>query len=202
MAVSISNALGAFTKAKTGLANPAGGKSLLDFYSKLAEYGTTIRARYEVNFSGIEDVTFFVTDITTPDARINMGTVYFEGKSVEIPINFEYTHDFAMTILNDGKGVLYTTVLNWLMDHNDGESIVNSGYTMTIRGLGDGENQDGLTITLNGVRFKNIGSLTYSANDASVSTFTIGCSAISFTATMGQLQKVAGIAGALQSLLK
>ena len=202
MAVSISNALGAFTKGRTALANSAGEKSVLDFYKKLSEYGTTLRARYEVSFSGIENVTFFVTDITTPDARINMGTVYFEGKSVEIPINFEYTHDFSMTILNDGKGILYTTVLNWLMDRNDGESIVNSGYTMTIRGLGDGENQDGITITLNGVRFKNISGLTYSSNDAGVSTFNLACSAISFTATIGQLQKVAGIAGALQSLLK
>lgn len=202
MAISISNIVGAITKVKTGLANSAGEKSLLDFYRKISEYGTTLRARYEVNFSGIENMTFFVTDITTPEARVNMGHVYFEGKSVEIPINFEYGHDFTMTILNDGKGMLYNAVLNWLIDKNDGESFVNSGYTMSIRGLGDGENQDGLTIVLNGVRFKNISGLVYSSNDPSISTFTLACSAISFTATLGTLQKVSGFAGALQSLLK
>ena len=202
MAISIGNALGAITQAQTGLANNAGEKSLLDFINKINQYGVSIKAKYEVNFSGIEDITFFVTDITIPDLRQNFGNVYFEGKSVEIPINIEYGHDMTLTMLNDGKGMIYTTIVNWLMNQDAGESVVNSGYTMTVRSLGDGQNHKGMTIVLNGVRMKSISGLTFASTDASVSTFALNISVVSFTATLGSLQKVSGFAGALKSLLK
>lgn len=202
MAISIGNALGAITQIQTGLANNAGEKNLLDFINKINKYGVAIKAKYEVNFSGIEDITFFVTDINIPDVRQNFGNIYFEGKSVEIPINIEYGHDMTMTLLNDAKGVIYTTINNWMLNQDSGESIVNSGYTMTVRLLGDGQEHKGMTITLNGVRMKSVSGLNFASTDASVSTFSLNISVISFTATMGSLQKISGFAGALKSLLK
>lgn len=200
MAISLGNALGAITQVQTGLANNAGEKSLLDFINKINQYGVSIRARYEVNFSGIEDITFFVTDITVPDLRQNFGNVYFEGKSVEIPINIEYGHDMTLTMLNDGKGMIYTTIVNWLLNQDAGDSLVDSGYTMTIRSLGDGQNHMGMTIVLNGVRMKSVSGLTFASTDASVSTFALNLSVISFSATMGALQKISGFAGAVKQL--
>ena len=200
MAISLGNALGAITQVQTGLANNAGEKSLLDFINKINQYGVSIKARYEVNFSGIEDITFFVTDITIPDLRQNFGNVYFEGKSVEIPINIEYGHDMTLTMLNDGKGMIYTTIVNWLMNQDAGDSLVDSGYTMTVRSLGDGQNHMGMTIVLNGVRMKSISGLTFASTDASISTFALNISVISFSATMGSLQKVSGFAGAVKQL--
>lgn len=202
MAISIGNALGAITQVQTGMANNSGEKTLLDFINKINKYGVSIRARYEVNFSGIEDLTFFVTDITMPDLRQNFGNVYYEGKSVEIPINIEYGHDMTLTLLNDGKGMIYSTIVNWLMNQDAGESMVNSGYTMTIRSLGDGQNHNGMTIVLNGVRMKTISGLTFTSTDSNISTFSLNISVISFTATMGSLQKISGFAGALKSILK
>lgn len=202
MAISIGNALGAITQVQTGQANSSGEKTLLDFINKINKYGVSLRAKYEVNFSGIEDITFFVTDISLPDVRQNFGNVYFEGKGVEIPINIEYGHDMQLTLLNDAKGVIYSTIMNWLMNQDSGESIVNSGYTMTVRQLGDGGEHKGMTIVLNGVRMKSVSGLTFVANDPNISTFSLNMSVISFTATLGNLQKVSGFAGALKSLLK
>ena len=138
MALSLGNALGALTKKQTGTSNNTGEKTLIDFINKITAYGISTKARYEVNFSGISDLTFFVTDINIPDIRQNFGNIYFEGKSVEIPVNIEYSHDISMTLLNDAEGIIYTTIINWLFNQDSGESIVNSGYTMTIRLLGDG----------------------------------------------------------------
>lgn len=202
MAIFLGNALGAVTQIQTGLANPQGEKTLLDFINKINQYGVSLKARYEVNFSGIEDITFFVTDISIPDVRQNFGNVYFEGKSVEIPINIEYGHDMTLTLLNDGKGMIYSTIMNWLMNQDSGESLINSGYTMTIRQLGDGQNHQGMTIVLNGVRMKTISGLNFVSTDAGISTFNLTMSAISFTATLGKLQKISGFAGAIKSLLK
>ena len=202
MAISLGNALGAVTQVQTGLANPQGEKTLLDFINKINQYGVSLKARYEVNFSGIEDLTFFVSDISVPEIRQNFGTISFEGKTVEIPINFEYGHDLTLTLLNDAKGVIYSTIVNWLMNQDSGDSLVDSGYTMTIRSLGDGVAFKGMTIVLNGVRMKSVSGLNFVSSDANISTFSLVMSAISFTATMGSFQKISGFAGALKSLLK
>ena len=202
MAISIGNALGAVTQIQTGFAKNTGEKSLLDFINKINKYGVTLKAKYEVNFSGIENITFFVTDISVPELRQNFGQVFFAGKSVEVPINFEYGHDVAMTLLNDAKGVMYTTVVNWLMKQEGPDrGLVDSGYTMTIRALGDGNNHDGMTIVLNGVRMKTVTGLNFNSSDATISTFQLNLSVVSFTSTMGKLQKVSGLAGALRSML-
>ena len=201
MALSLGNALGALTKKQTGTSNNTGEKTLFDFINKINAYGISTKARYEVNFSGISDLTFFVTDINIPDIRQNFGNIYFEGKSVEIPVNIEYSHDISMTLLNDAEGIIYTTIINWLFNQDSGESIVNSGYTMTIRLLGDGLNHKGMTITLNGVRMKGINGISLSSSDSGILTFGLSLSVVSFTATMGSVQKTSGFMGALKSLL-
>lgn len=201
MALSLGNALGALTKKQTGSSNNTGEKTLIDFINKINAYGISTKARYEVNFSGISDLTFFVTDINIPDIRQNFGNIYFEGKSVEIPVNIEYSHDISMTLLNDAEGIIYTTIINWLFNQDSGESIVNSGYTMTIRLLGDGLNHKGMTITLNGVRMKGINGISLSSSDSGILTFGLSLSVVSFTATMGSVQKTSGFMGALKSLL-
>lgn len=201
MPLSLGNALGGLTRVQTATAKNAGEKSLLDFINKINKYGISLKARYEVNFSGIEDITFFVNDISVPEIRQNFGNVWFEGKTVEIPVNIEYGHDVSLTLLNDADGIIYTTIVNWLINPNAEESMVNSGYTMTIRSLGDGVKHTGMTITLNGVRFKSVSGLNFISTDATISTFTLTISAISFTATIGKLQKISGFAGALKQLI-
>ena len=173
-------------------------KSLKKFISAISNFGLQTKCRFEVNFSGLEDVTFFVTNITTPGLKQNIGNVYYDGVAVEVPINYEYEHDFEMTILNDASGYIYSTVTSFLL--NDASTaFTNSGYTMTIKGIGDNHSK-GHVITLNGVRLKHCTGLSYDYSSGEVQTFTVQCSAIDFNATPGSLSKVGGVINALGSI--
>ena len=187
MALELGGLLGAASSLTTAFGKE---KSLKSFLSTLNSFGVQNKARFEVNFSGLEDVTFFVRTITTPGVKQNIGTVYYDGVVVEVPINYEYEHDFSMTVLNDSSGYIFSTVTSFLL---------NDGYTMTVKAIGDNYSKGGV-ITLNGVRFKTCSGLNFSYDDGGISTFDLGCSAIDFNATPGQLSKVGGVIEAIKSL--
>jgi hypothetical protein len=123
----------------------------------------------------------------------------YEGQQVEVPQTIEFEHDFNVTILNDGEGYIYSTISNWLLTVG-GDSLLDSGFTMTLRMLGDGKNDSGLTIQFNGVRFKNINGLQVNNTDSNISTFTVACSAINYTVVAGKLTKVSGVAGIVKDV--
>jgi len=112
MSLSFSNLMGAVSK----LTNSYGEeKSLKGFLSTIGNFGVTIKSRYEMNFSGIDDVTFFVTNISVPGVRLNTTEISFAGRKVEVPVNYEYEHDFSMTLLNDNSGFMYNAIKEFLM---------------------------------------------------------------------------------------
>jgi hypothetical protein len=174
-----------------------GSASVIQFLNMVSKYGTMINANYEVSFSGIKDVTFFVQSINVPEIKRNFTSLYYEGQLVEVPQTIEYAHDFNMTVINDGKGYLYSTISNWLLTV-EGDSIIDSGYTMTVRMLGDGVNTEGLTFQLTGVRFKNISGINLSSSDANFSTFQVACSAINYSVVAGQLSKISMALGGIK----
>ena len=205
MSISVSNLLGKtasiYERASSFFNYESeGSASVLQFLNMISKYGTLMNANYEVSFSGIRDITFFVTSINIPSIKRHFTSVLYEGQMVEIPQMIEYEHDFNMTILNDGKGYLYSTISNWLLTV-EGDSLIDSGYTMTVRLLGDGENTEGLTFQLEGVRFKNIGTLTQSSSDSGVSTFTLACSAIRYSVVAGSLSKISMALGGLKDIV-
>jgi len=157
----------------------AGRGSLKEFIDKVKTYGTSIKAKYEVTFSGIDNLTFFVTDINVPSVRRNFGILHYRGQTLEVPVTIEYEHDFNMTVINDGQGVLYPTFVNLLLNMKE-KSAIDSGYDMTVRIFGDGLNNAGIAIVLFGVRFKTISGITMNSGDTGVSTFTVGCTAIKY----------------------
>ena len=157
----------------------AGRASLREFIDKIKKYGTSIKARYEVTFSGIDNLTFFVTDINVPSVRRNFGILHYHGQSVEVPVTVEYEHDFNMTVINDGQGILYPTFVNLLLNMKN-KSEIDSGYDMTVRIFGDGQNTSGIAVILFGVRFKTVSGLTANSGDTGISTFTVGCTAIKY----------------------
>ena len=72
---------------------------------------------------------------------------------------------------------------------------------MTIKSLGD-DTHKGATLTLNGVRLKTLGPLSFSHEDTDVQTFDVGCSAIDTSSTPGSMDnKATGIMGALASII-
>lgn len=192
--------LGSYFGAASSLATSFGSEgSVKKFLSNISSLGVQIKCRFEVNFSGIQNVTFFCTDITTPSVKQNIGQVYYDGRVVEVPINYEYKHDFSMTILNDASGYIYSTVTSFLVNEA-GSALTDSGYTMTVKAIGD-DNCKGMILTLNGVRFKSCSGLQFSQSDGGVSTFTLECSAIDFNATPGALGAVGGVVNAVKGFV-
>lgn len=153
--------------------------SLQDFLNKIGDAGTIVPSKFEVSFSGMENLTFFVTDINLPTIRRNMTQVYFCGQAIEIPQPIEYEHDFSMTVLNDGNGVIYSSFIDWLIQIG-GSAVINSDHTMTVRVLGDGINDYGMLLVYEGVRFKNIGGVRMSSTNSELMTFEVGGSAVRY----------------------
>ena len=194
--MSFGNLLGAAASLQSGF---GGNSSLKSFLSQMDSMGVQITSRFEATFSAIPQTTFYIQNITTPGMKQNITSLYFDGKLVEIPQNFEYEHDFSMTIINDASGIIYTSLVNFVMS-DTGSFLANSGYTITLKAIGD-NNHKGATIKINGVRIKSIGGLQFQQSGGEVQTFTVNCSAIDFEYGPGALGKVSAITGALGSIL-
>ena len=104
--------VGAVSQAETALGST---KSVKDFLSTIGKYGVQVKNRFEVNFTGIPTLTFFITNITLPGMKQNMTSVHYDGREVFLPINHEYNHEFSMTVLNDAQGFIYSTLVGFVM---------------------------------------------------------------------------------------
>ena len=190
---------GALFGAASSLQSGFGGNSSLkDFLSQMDSMGVQITSRFEATFSAIPQTTFYIKNINTPGMKQNITSLYFDGKMVEIPQNFEYEHDFNMTVINDASGIIYTALTNFIMS-DSGATLANSGYTISIKAIGDNKHK-GATIKLNGVRIKSIGGLNFEQSGGDIQTFDVQCSAIDFEYAPGSLSKVTGITGAIGSI--
>ena len=63
MGIEIGNLLGAVTNATTALSKPKGVKSSL---KRINDFGLQVKNNFEVNFSGLTDITFFIESIEIP----------------------------------------------------------------------------------------------------------------------------------------
>lgn len=195
MALAIGNLLGAVANITTAVAHE---KSYKSFLNNISDLGVQTTNLFEVNFSGLDTVTFRVQNVTLPAMRMNTTEIFYDGKSIEVPINYDYEHDFSMSILNDASGYYYSAIQNLIM--SDGiNGMVNGGYTMTIKALADSR-FPGAMITCTGVRITSIDGLSFdhSAND--VQMFGITGQMQNFTVTPGAVGTFANINGALNNI--
>lgn len=191
------NLLGAVTQITTLNSNDS---SLKNFLHTINKYGIQVKNNFEVNFSGLQDITFFIQSIDLPGIKQNFTEIYYDGKKIDIPINHEYEHEFSMTVLNDAQGYIYSTLTTFIV--SDASNVfVKGGYTMTIKGLTGDKKYDGSLITCRGIRFETISGLSFGQSDNEIQTFTITGKMIDFTYTQGSLAKVAGVLGTVNSLI-
>lgn len=198
MGLELGNLLGAAANLTSTLSKE---RSLKSFLKNFDKFGAQVANNFEVNFSGIQDATFFVQSINFGGLKQNSATLHYNGREVYVPMNHEYEHSGSMTIINDAQGFIYAAFAQFLMSDTS-NTLANSGYTLVIKCLtGDEKNWKGSTITLRGVRFTQVNGLSFGYSNNEVSTFEAQFNYIDFTFTPGSLSKAAGIVGTVTSLL-
>lgn len=198
MALQLGGVLGAVTNLTTAFSEE---KSLKSFLKHIDRYGAQVQNNFEINFSGIQDLTFYATAVSLPSLHQNFTELYFGGRQVEIPINYDFDKDFSVTLINDAQGYIYSAVTNFLMSEAS-NYLLNSGFTMTIKALTGDSNYKGSLYTIRGVRCSSISPLQYGYANNDISTFDLSLKCIDFTVTPGAAGKVAGILGAVNSIIK
>lgn len=195
MALAVGNLLGAYTSI-TGAFEEE--KTLEAFLHNVNKLGVQTKCNFEVNFSGLQSTTLRVQDLNLPTFKANTTELFYDGHSIPITINYDYEHDFSMTILNDAQGIIYTAVKSFIM--SDVVQPMNGGYKMIVKALTGDKKYDGAMITCEGVRLTNLSGLEYGQSAADVQIFTVSGVIQSFTHTPGALSQVAGVVGGLNSL--
>jgi len=196
--LALGNLLGAVSQATTAFSKE---RSLKQFLDTIDSFGIQVKNNFEVNFSGLQDATFFIQSIDIPSTKLNFATLNFDGHVVDIPTIVDWDHSFSMTVLNDAQGYIYSALTNFVMGQVS-SGLVNSGYTMTIKALTGDKDYAGALITLRGVRIENVGGLSWDYSATDKQTFTVGGRLVDFTYTPGALKTAAGILGTMESLVK
>lgn len=189
--------LGAAASLTTALSKP---KSLKQFISAADKLGIQVQNNFEVNFSGFQDITFFIQSVPVPSVSQSFTEVYCDGRVYHVPTVVDYEHDFSMTVINDAQGYIYSAVVNFLAK-GVLSILTKGGYTMTVKAMTGDKDYKGALYTYRGVRFNSIGGLRYSQDGNSISTFDLSFKCVDYTATPGALAKAAGVVGAASSLL-
>ena len=127
MSLELGNLLGAAANVTAALQDDQ--KSLKSFLTTVNDFGVQVKNNFEVNFSGLEDITFFVHSIQLPGLHQNFTEIYYNGSRVDIPINHEYDHEFSLVVLNDAQGYIYSALTEFLANTSS-NVLANSGYTM------------------------------------------------------------------------
>lgn len=198
MGLELGNLLGAAANLTSAFSKE---RSLKQFLKNVNKFGIQVANNFEVNFSGLQDATFFVQSIDFGGLRQNMTQLYYDGRELDVPINHEYEHSGNMSILNDAQGYIYSAFVEFLMSDST-NVLANSGYTMVVKCLtGDEKNWKGAVITLNGVRFTSVSGLQFGYSNNDISTFSAQFKYIDFSFTPGALGKAAGVLGAVNSIL-
>ncbi len=199
MGLELGNLLGAAANLTSSASKE---KSLKQFLKNIDKFGIQVSNNFEVNFSGIQDATFFVQSVDFGGLKQNMTSLYYDGRELDVPINHEYEHSGSMTILNDAHGYIYSAFAQFIMSDST-NVLANSGYTMVVKCLtGDKKkNWKGAVVTLRGVRVENISGLQFGYSNNDISTFTVSFKYIDFSYTPGALGKAAGVIGAVNSLI-
>lgn len=197
MALALGNLLGALANVTTAVAHE---KTYKSFLNNIGDFGVQVKNMFEVNFSGLEAVTFRIQDITLPNVKANTTEIFYDGRSIPVTVNYDFEHDFNMTILNDAQGYIYPTIAEFIMS-NATTQLAAGGYTMTLKALTGNNNYAGALITCTGVKLIGIDGLGFGQSQNEVQTFTVQGQMQQYSVTPGALGTAASIIGAANSLL-
>lgn len=196
MAMELGNLLGAAASLTTAFGKD---KSLKSFLQNINNFGIQVTNNFEVNIAGIEDITFFVQEVTFGGISQRFEELHYNGRSIPIPSYIDYEHSGTLKVINDANGYIYAAISNFLMGNSS--QLIDNGITMTIQCLTGDDDYKGAVVTLNSVRFEKLDGLNFQYEGGNVSTFNLSFNYLDFTFTPGSLGKVAGVLGAVDKLI-
>lgn len=196
MALDIGNLLGAAANLTTATAK---GKSLKSFIQTVNDFGIQVTNNFEVNLFGLEDITFFVQEVTFGGMSRKFSELHYKGRSIPIPTYIDYDHSGSLKVLNDANGYIYSAISNFLLDNQ--VVMLKNGITMTIKCLTGDPNYKGSIITLNNVQFEKVDGLALSYAGGDASTFSLSFQYLDYIFTPGGLGKASGVIGAIDKLI-
>jgi hypothetical protein len=148
--------------------------SLYEFLGAMSDRGVQIKANFEAEFLQIGGFQFYCQSINFPGVKTVNASLFYKGREVQVPILAEQEHEFQMTILNDAQGTIYTTIRGMVFyDYAMSRRMLNNGYVLKIKALGDGVNTGGMNTIMRGVRLTGVSGLDYSHMDNGTQTFTV-----------------------------
>lgn len=197
MALDLGGLLGAVTQATTAASSE---KTLKNFLQTVNKLGIQTTHNFEVNFSGIPEVSFYIQSISIPGLKMSTSEVSYDGRKIEVPVNYDWDHDFSIQVINDAQGYLYSTITTFFTSQPMFE-LASSGYTMTVKALTGDNKYKGTLYTLFGVRIDSISQLDYGYSSTDKSTFNLNMKCTHFTVTPGALATTSNILGAINSLI-
>jgi len=151
-------------------------KTVADFLEAHSSNNINFRLNcdYEVEFhypqESYTNYRFLCQTISTPAFRVNTGQIYFHGKPIDIPINYEFDSDFDLTLYDLSRGVLYKRFIDWIRSKDNFN--INNSFSIKIY---QGYIHSTLLTEMYHVIIKNISGLTFSNNDVNVASFSLNC---------------------------
>lgn len=197
MSLDFGNLLGAVTQLKT---NSGKKKSLKNFLKTIDKFGVQVTNNFEVNFSALDDITFFVQSINIPSQEITVSEISYNGRKIEVPVFYDQMREINVTVINDGNGYIFSSLTNICMTDINSDK-VDTGNIITIKALTGDKNYKGTLYKFFGVRLTSVDSLEYNYEGGDKSTFNITFKCNYFTVTTGSLGKTSNIIGAINSLI-
>lgn len=164
------------------------------------DFGIQVANNFEVNFDGLEDITFFVQSVNFGCISMQFETVHYDGRSVNIPCGiYDYEHSGSLEVINDANGYIYAAITNFLM--GAASTLVNNGHTMTIKCLTGDPKYKGAVVTLRNVFLEKVDGLSFGYSNNEISKFNVSFNYLDFTFTPGALGKAAGILGGIDKMI-
>jgi len=152
----------------------------------------------------LKDITMYGQGFEIPSRTTSYADVSFKGYAFPIPTNQQMTNEHSMTVNADANGEIRRAFLAWQSKTWDpdieggsilkGDRRLNTGSIMRINLLDNDMETISESYKLVGVRIADVGALTVSNTEASVSTFTV-----SFRSTYWQIEKGSVNAGAFSN---
>lgn len=164
-----------------------GYRSLASFLKHINNFGVQVQNNFEVEFTGLEGITFFVQSFDLPGSKQNTCEIFYNGIKMTLPVNYECEHEFSMTVVNDAQGFIYSAIKSYI-EYDSYNHYSSSQQKLIIRALTGqvynyntglvGDNNfdiayQGTVIVAYGVRFNSMSGLTYGQNSNDMQTFTV-----------------------------